>query len=128
VNSTPLQRHLICALSDLPDPGTREFTVGVGEWPVPGFVVRYRGEVRAYLNRCPHAGHLLNWKTDNFFAPEGSLLTCTSHDAMFDVDTGVCVAGPCVGRSLRALQIDIVDGQILLHDPPPDVIRPQWGR
>ena len=128
MNSTLPGRHRICALGDLPDPGTREFTFGVGEWPVAGFVVHYQGAVRAYLNRCPHAGHLLNWKTDNFFAPDGSQLICTSHGALFAVETGMCVAGPCVGRGLRPLEIDIVDGQVLLRDPPQDVLRPYQGR
>jgi nitrite reductase/ring-hydroxylating ferredoxin subunit len=110
-------RHLICVLDDLPDPGTREFSVGAGEWPVRGFVVHYQGELHAYLNRCPHAGHLLNWQSNSFFAPEGSLLICTSHGALFRANTGECIAGPCVGQSLRSIEIEVVDGQILLRGP-----------
>jgi len=118
--------HVICTLAEVPDPGTFEFAVGEGEWPMRGFVVRYQGQVHAYLNRCPHAGHLLNWKSNNFFAPEGALLICTSHGAMFEPNSGECVMGPCVGRSLRAIEIDVVEGQILLYGPLPDVFATYW--
>ena len=119
--------HCICALGDLPDPGTYEFSVGTGEWPVRGFVVHYQGEVHAYLNCCPHAGHQLNWKSNSFFAPESSLLICTSHGALFEANTGECVAGPCVGKSLCPLEVDIVAGQILLRGPLPDVFELHWA-
>lgn len=104
----------ICALSDLSDPGSWEFSIAAGEWPVRGFIVRYHGEVHAWLNRCPHAGHLLNWPSQGFFAPDGSRLLCNSHGALFEANTGQCVAGPCLGRRLSPLEIEIVDGQILL--------------
>ena len=106
-------------LRDLPDPGTREFDIGAGEWPVPGFLVRRDGRVHAYLNRCPHAGHLLNWRSEDFFAPDGALLLCNAHGALFEADTGVCVFGPCVGQRLQPVAIEIVAGRILLRDPPP---------
>ena len=117
------QGQLICRVSDLPDPGTLEFSIGDGEWPVPGFIVRYKGAVRAYLNRCPHAGHLLNWKSDDFFAPDRSLLSCNAHGALFEPASGMCVFGPCIGKSLQSLEIEIVDGQVLLRDPPPDMLQ-----
>ncbi len=120
--------QLICTLSDLPDPGCREFSIGEGEWPLRGFVVRSQGEVHAYVNRCPHAGHLLNWHSDNFFAPDSSLLICTSHGALFEPNTGECVAGPCTGKSLRALDVEIVDGQIFLSGPLPNIFESYWGR
>jgi nitrite reductase/ring-hydroxylating ferredoxin subunit len=110
----------ICSLGELTDPGTREFSIGAGEWHVPGFLVRHGGQVRAYLNRCPHAGHLLNWKSADFFAPGSPLLLCNAHGALFEADTGRCVFGPCVGKSLQPVAIEVVDGQVLLCDPLAD--------
>lgn len=108
----------ICALHELTDPDAREFSVGEGEWPLRGFVVRYRNAVRAYVNSCPHARMPLNFKPDEFFAPHVRLLQCTVHGALFEPDTGRCVAGPCVGQRLRMLSIDIVDGYIYLRSHP----------
>src|SRR4051794_23657144 len=92
--------RVICPLSAISDPGAREFSIGAGDWPLRGFVVRRGSDIYAYLNRCPHAGHPLNWKPDTFFSPAGRLLLCASHGALFDPSSGYCVAGPCVGASL----------------------------
>lgn len=108
----------VFTLNDLSDPGTREFSVGEGDWPLRGFVVRYRNEVRAYVNSCQHAGLPLNYKQHIFFAPHVELLQCTAHGALFEPRTGECVAGPCVGRRLRELDIEVIDGYIHLRSHP----------
>ena len=56
--------RVICPLHELADPGARGFTMGEGDWPLRGFVVRRGGNVHAYVNHCPHAGFPLNWNPD----------------------------------------------------------------
>jgi nitrite reductase/ring-hydroxylating ferredoxin subunit len=65
--------------------------------------VRRRGQVYLYENRCPHRGVPLEWQPDQFLDASGSLLQCATHGALFLIDSGECVAGPCAGQSLRAL-------------------------
>lgn len=117
---------IICSLSELSDPGTREFIIGEGEWPLRGFVVRFQGEIHAYLNSCPHAGLSLNFKPHTFFAPHTQLLQCVAHGALFEPNTGECVAGPCVGQQLRELVIEVVDGKVYLRQQP-DVLESYWA-
>jgi len=111
--------RVICPLHELADPGTKGFTMGSGDWPLRGFVVRRGGVVRAYVNHCPHAGFPLNWESDGFLAPDASLLLCVMHGALFEIDTGHCVAGPCEGSALRALPVHVRDGYVLLDDDVP---------
>jgi len=106
--------RVVCALTELDDPGTRAFTIGRGDWPVRGLVVRRGGEVHAYLNRCPHAGHPLNLRPHQFLTPDGSLLLCSSHGALFEIVTGLCVAGPCDGARLRRIPVVVERGYVLL--------------
>lgn len=113
------RNQIICALADLPDPGTHEFVIGQGDWPLRGFIVRQGTQLRAYVNRCPHAGHMLNLKPNRFFGP-GNLLLCSSHGALFEPMTGACVAGPCIGKSLEALHVEAVDG-VVISSRAPDV-------
>lgn len=105
---------VLCALRDLADPGSRAFSLGEGDWPVRGFVVRRGQEVFAYVNRCPHAGHPLNMRPDRFLTPDGSLILCNSHGAMFEIETGVCVAGPCPGQRLRRISVRVQDDLVVL--------------
>jgi nitrite reductase/ring-hydroxylating ferredoxin subunit len=112
-------KRAICPVHDLADPGAKGFTLGSGDWPLRGFVVR-RGEVlRAYVNHCPHAGFPLNWQPDRFLAPGAPLIRCVMHGALFDIDTGACVSGPCQGKGLRALPLRVADGWVFLAEGVP---------
>jgi nitrite reductase/ring-hydroxylating ferredoxin subunit len=106
--------RVICALAELDDPGARGFTMGEGAWPLSGFVVRSRGLLRAYVNHCPHAGFPLNGSPDAFLAPGSPVILCSMHGALFDLETGACISGPCEGLSLRALPVQVAHGYVLL--------------
>ena len=120
--------RVICRLHELADPGAKGFTIGGGEWPLRGFVVRRGETVRAYVNHCPHAGFPLNWQPDAFLAPDAPLILCAMHGALFDVDSGLCVSGPCAGRSLRALPLRVAQGCVMLDEGVPLEEPPDLGR
>jgi nitrite reductase/ring-hydroxylating ferredoxin subunit len=111
--------RVICALHELADPGAKGFTLGSGDWPLRGFVVRRGACVRAYVNHCPHAGFPLNWTPDRFLAPEAPLILCAMHGALFEIETGLCVSGPCAGLRLRTLPIRVEHGYVTLDASVP---------
>ncbi|MEE8263379.1 MAG: Rieske (2Fe-2S) protein, partial [Gammaproteobacteria bacterium] len=40
------------------------------------------------------------WVPDQFLDETGNLLQCATHGALFRIEDGFCVAGPCTGASL----------------------------
>ncbi len=70
--------------------------------------------VRAWLNVCPHAGRRLDWAPGKFLKSKEGHLVCAAHGASFELVHGGCVAGPCRGGSLRAVAVEVRDGQVLL--------------
>ena len=108
--------RVVCRESDLGSQGVRAFTIGAGDWPLRGLVVRAGAHLRAYVNRCPHAGHPLNLLPDRFLTPDGTLLLCSSHGALFEKLTGYCVAGPCAGRALTPVPLEVRSGFVMLAD------------
>jgi len=52
---------------------------------------------------CPHRGVPLEWQPDQFLDPSASLIQCATHGALFLIESGECVAGPCAGQFLTAL-------------------------
>lgn len=99
-------------LDELDDPGCREFSVGEGDWPFRGFVVRQTDHVFAYQNLCTHAGHPLNWAPDRFLTKDGSAIICASHGATYAIETGECFAGPGAGGKLRSVDVSVRDGVV----------------
>jgi nitrite reductase/ring-hydroxylating ferredoxin subunit len=117
VTSSPREidtARVLCALAELEPTGGRGFTVGEGDWPLRGFIVRTSRGVAAYVNTCPHAGHPLNFRPDRFLTPDRNLILCASHGALFTRDEGLCIAGPCPGQSLRRVPIEVVGEYVLL--------------
>ncbi len=102
-------------LDELSDPGCREFQIGDGDWPLRGFVVRQGDAVYAYENFCAHVGHPLNWMPDAFLTKDQSSIMCASHGALYEIDTGLCFAGPCIGKSLRTVEVAVRDGTVFVY-------------
>ncbi|WP_028695151.1 Rieske (2Fe-2S) protein [Pseudomonas cremoricolorata] len=65
--------------------------------------VRRHGKVYLYRNRCPHRGIALNWQEHTVLDASASLIQCAHHGALFLIESGECVAGPCEGETLQAL-------------------------
>ena len=107
--------RVVCRLSQLAG-GARGFTIGAGDWPLRILVVRAGEAVHGYLNRCPHAGHSLDLRPQQFLTADGALILCSSHGALFEKSTGYCVAGPCAGRSLTPVPLEVKCGFVLLAD------------
>ena len=105
-------------LAELPDDGAVPFTVGEGDWPLRGVLVRRAGEVRAYINHCPHAGHRLDFPPGKFTTPDGAWLRCASHGALFRFEDGECVAGPCSGHHLKPLPVAVQGTAVVLLEEP----------
>ncbi len=70
-------------------------------------VLKYKDQLYAYENRCPHLGIELDWLPGDFFDQQQAFLVCSTHGALFQPDTGKCVSGPCQGQSLRRIEIDL---------------------
>ena len=107
----------VCRIEDLDDPGCREFVIGSGDWPFKGFVVRQGDAVHAYQNYCVHQGHPLNWSPDNFLTKDKRQIICSSHGAVYDIESGECVGGPCVGKMLRRVECEVRDGYVIARGP-----------
>ncbi|WP_035057456.1 Rieske (2Fe-2S) protein [Andreprevotia chitinilytica] len=106
-------RILICASTDLPDRGLGvRFTVQRDGREQAAFVVRYRGSVYAYLNSCAHIPIELDYQPGDFFDLSQNYLVCATHGAYYAPQTGLCLGGPCPGRSLTKLAVVEDDGQV----------------
>lgn len=89
----------LCAGLELADSSSRGFDIEGQKL----LAVRRSGQVYVYLNRCPHRGVGLEWQPDQFLDPSNSLIQCATHGALFLIEDGECVAGPCSGQFLTSV-------------------------
>ena len=107
------RERVICPSSALADSGRGvRFEVEYFGEKAPAFVVRYRGRVHAYINRCAHVEMELDWQEGVFFDSDGRDLLCSTHGATYEASTGRCIGGPCNGSPLLKVLVEERDGNV----------------
>ena len=105
-SSGPVSGRLVrlCTASELAEGTSRGFDpAGTGRDTM--FIVRRAG-LHAWRNVCPHWSNTsMAWRKDAFLNREGSRIVCAAHGAQFDIATGVCTLGPCIGEKLACVDI-----------------------
>ncbi len=104
---------VICCLDDIPDGEGKGFTVQTRAGEREIMVIRQGDQVFGYLNSCPHAWVQLDWSPDRFMNRDKTHIMCATHGAMFDIETGRCIVGPCRGDHLMAFPVTVHDGNIV---------------
>lgn len=102
----------LCALADLPDPGARNIVLEIGGRRFHGFVVRRGETVTGFVDSCPHLGLPLAKQLDAYLTADGSLIKCDWHGALFRLEDGLCVGGPCSGERLTPWRVTIAAGVV----------------
>jgi nitrite reductase/ring-hydroxylating ferredoxin subunit len=108
------ERHRLCAVDDLADPGSRGFSLVLPHETLELVLVKRQGEFFAYRNRCPHTGVNLEWRADQFLDLSERYIQCATHGALFRPEDGHCLRGPCVGQSLEPYKLIVDQGQLYL--------------
>jgi nitrite reductase/ring-hydroxylating ferredoxin subunit len=102
----------LCQVDDIPEGSACGFTLQGTQL----FAVKKRGSVFVYLNRCPHLGIALDWVPDSFLDSEGLYIRCANHGAFFEIDTGNCIMGPCLGEALWSVDYMIAYGMLMIDE------------
>jgi nitrite reductase/ring-hydroxylating ferredoxin subunit len=100
-------------LALIPDGSARNFVLEMHAGRFHGFVVRRGDAVYGYVDRCAHMALPLAQKLDDYLTPDGTLIQCSWHGALYAIDDGLCVGGPCIGARLTPWPVEIRDGMIV---------------
>ena len=99
-------------LATVPDGKARGFVLRMRAGRFHGFIVRRGADLYGYVDRCPHMGPVLARTLDDYLTPSGDMIACGWHGAIFEIDTGLCVGGPCSGQKLIRWPVAVRDGII----------------
>lgn len=71
------------------------------------FVIRDHEKLVAYENRCPHNRGPLDWMPNQFLDRTEEYIQCSGHGALFLIENGKCIYGPCANQSLDSINVRI---------------------
>jgi nitrite reductase/ring-hydroxylating ferredoxin subunit len=100
----------VCELLDIENGSARAFRISE---QLEIFIVRQGEHIFGYHNSCPHTGAPLNWLADQFLDYSRAYIQCSGHDALFRIEDGCCISGPCHGQSLLDAKLTVVNGRII---------------
>ena len=111
------KKMTLCHLDDIEDGKAKGFEIGPSEQDRV-FVVRQGEKICAYRDICPHYGNTtLPWKKDEYLDSAGKLIVCAAHGALFEISSGKCISGPCLGEYLAPVQAKLEeDKQIVIFN------------
>ncbi|WP_137165404.1 Rieske (2Fe-2S) protein [Salinimonas lutimaris] len=102
-----MSKVLLGSLSDIPPGQAKGFDPNqTGKDTF--FVVRQGNQLFAYTDICPHYGNTtLPWKRHHYLDSASDHIVCAAHGALFEIDSGTCVQGPCLGQKLLKIPIEV---------------------
>ncbi|MEX2450616.1 MAG: Rieske (2Fe-2S) protein [Rhodospirillales bacterium] len=105
----------LCALKDIPDGKAKGFCVEGPKLAQRLFVIRRGARAIGYVDVCPHNLSRLDPLDNAFLTDDGEHICCYIHYALFEIDTGKCIDGPCFGDCLTPCPIKVEGGDIYLE-------------
>lgn len=112
------EQNFLCNLDDIEDGHTRRAIFPGQSNQQTMILVRDGERAYAFENLCPHYNLPLDFKGDDFKHPERNLIRCKNHQALFRMNDGVCVEGPCKGKRLKVVEIEVIDRRIYFSPQP----------
>jgi nitrite reductase/ring-hydroxylating ferredoxin subunit len=106
----------LCRLEEIPDGDSRGFDpLRRGQDTM--LVVRQGRSLYAWRDACPHiAGVAMAWRKNAYLNANRDRIVCSAHGALFDIRTGICTLGPCLGQALEPVTVALdADGCIYLE-------------
>jgi nitrite reductase/ring-hydroxylating ferredoxin subunit len=104
----------LCRLDDLPEGRSRGFDP-LGEGRDTMFVIRRGHSLYGWRNACPHFEFArMAWKKNEFLNADGTKIICGAHGALFTIETGLCIQGPCEGIHLSRVPLELRGGKVFI--------------
>ncbi|MBT3910833.1 MAG: Rieske 2Fe-2S domain-containing protein [Rhodospirillaceae bacterium] len=104
----------LCTLNDVPDGGSNGFVLDTDDGRCGLMVIRRGNGIVCYTNSCPHIGTPLDIQPGKFLDRAKAHILCTTHGALFNIDDGLCIAGPCVDDHLTPIATEVRDGAVFV--------------
>lgn len=108
------KKYLACSLDTLEKSGSFGVDILINRTTTQYFLVHNNNKIYSYLNRCPHSGVNLDWVAHQFLDNNHEFIQCATHGALFNIENGYCLRGPCLGEQLQIVENAVIENNIYL--------------
>ncbi|MEE3000664.1 MAG: Rieske 2Fe-2S domain-containing protein [Pseudomonadota bacterium] len=105
----------ICNLDDVKDGNSLGLSATINGITKKLIVLKDKNNVFVYVNSCPHIGTPLDLRPGQFLSHDKKNIICSTHGALFQTNTGLCIFGPCKGQYLEGIPICIKNDKIFYN-------------
>ena len=106
----------ICPAEQVPELGKFAFSIRYRGERRDAILIRFKGAVYGYLNRCVHMPKALDCEHGDIFDATRQYLQCSMHTICYDPVSGESLSEICAGKKLTALKIEESGGWVWLAD------------
>jgi nitrite reductase/ring-hydroxylating ferredoxin subunit len=96
---------------------TRKFVLRCNGREIEAFVLNHGGAFYAYVNRCCHIPMTMDWVENQFLTDDQAHIQCATHGALYEPSSGLCIAGPPLGRCLTPVPLVVRNREIFAGCP-----------
>jgi nitrite reductase/ring-hydroxylating ferredoxin subunit len=121
-SKAPQAGHTLCKIESLENNDLQEFIFGEDKNEFRMVVYRRDETVRAYVNNCPHFHITLN-KADGDFMLYDNNIWCGHHSAVFRLEDGICIDGPCKSGRLENIPVNVCERNVVIGEIPSNEIQ-----
>ena len=111
------QQYPLCPLSELVEGECRGIHASASAY-ADVILLRRNDQLYAYRNCCPHSAAPMEDGPNEFLDYTGHYIRCALHGALFRITDGYCIEGPCRGRSLEPLTLQVENDIIFTLEKP----------
>lgn len=95
------KKYPVCSLTELKESKSLGIEINHDNVTEQYLLIYHENSVHSYLNRCPHTGVNLEWMPNQFLDTSEKFIQCSTHGALFKIEDGFCLRGPCIGDKLK---------------------------
>ncbi|VAW39041.1 hypothetical protein MNBD_GAMMA01-1916 [hydrothermal vent metagenome] len=102
----------LAKISDIKQGVLYECSLQTTSGPLSVMLYKKDGKYLAFKNLCPHHGRRMDYAAGKFLVADNGNIVCPAHGAEFNIDDGLCITGPCQGKSLESIQLQFNESDI----------------
>lgn len=124
INRLSIITQHICLSTQLSELGKIAFTVRYRSEVRAAIVIRFHGQIYAYLNQCLYSGQRLDSEDEHVFDETQHFLCASDSGICYSPITGEGYSPICMGQTLTPLRVEEIEGSIYLKDKQANLYYP----